>query len=367
MGTSRRQGPIASLERLLASEVVRTLVERQHLRVARSSYDSLCDELEASIVPMLTSVTPYLIAAHPASLVTVAATSPGGSHDGFGDGNADEAVAVMVDGIQERIAHSNHVDDLFVDEATIRRHALRSVRRVLFEYLKGELKLEADSLAAETLLVSLDGLGYVVGTASTRSDAHTFRAALARAADACDSVLEEIDLDGRTALFRPRTPRASLLALEEAIAAEVGALVDAGLIHLPNVEQEFVLPRLGLKRGSLTSILSDAADELERRAACHARCDRVGARRIRLSITPLDAEAAGHADSLLEELVFVVEALLERAQNLRASTDGEGRGAESQVRRRTQNVAEPEGPSRREASRQSKKRPSASTSKSRAG
>ncbi|MBM4357883.1 MAG: hypothetical protein FJ096_07210 [Deltaproteobacteria bacterium] len=334
MGASNSVQSKATLERLLAVEVLRALVARQHLRVAHASHEVLVDELEAAIAPMLSSVTPYLMAAHASMLGELAPAATSGDLGGFGDGSANEAVAVMVDGIGERISHSNHVDDIFVDDATIRRSALRSVQRVLLGYLRGEVLIEADTESATVIPLALDGLGYVVSTCITRTDDATLEAVLVRSGGTSGAEFIALDPTRRTAAFRPRSAKASLLALEESITREVVSLLDAGLVQLPNVEQEFELPPLRVGRGPLLAALRAAAEDLERRASCRARCERIGPRRVRLAVTPLTTETAQHVDALFEELVALVEASLDRSSSPPDSREPESLAAESQTRRR---------------------------------
>jgi hypothetical protein len=342
MGASQRNRSTNTLERLLAEEVLRALVERQHLRIAHASQELLRDELEASIAPMLTSITPYLMAAHAAALLEFDASVHADRPEGFGDGNANEAVAVMVDGIGERLSHSNHVDDIFADDSAIRRIALRSVRRVLLGYLRGELAIEADSSPSRGLQVSLDGLGYIVETAVSRADESTLHAALVRSGRTCGADFVSFDRSDRSATFRPRRSHASLLALEDAITAQITELIEAGHLELPNVQQEFELPTTRLGRGVLVAALRTAALELERRAACRARGERVGSRRIRLSVTPLTTETAQHADALFEQLVALVETALDRPTPMTPDLEApESVAAESQTRRRAAASAQP--------------------------
>jgi len=330
MGAPSTNHAITTLERLIAENVLGTLVARQHLRVASGSTDSLRAELETAVVPLLSSVTPYLMAAH---------ATVGDCQDGFNDRNADEAVAVMIDTVGERLAHSNHIDDIFVDDATLRRDSLRAARHVLLRYMRGELEIEADVNAIPSFVIALEALGYVVAAAAARLPEPRLTRALMHAGKKAGTHLEHYDAATRRATFGAGNPTTSLLSLEDAVTAQIVSRVESGEVALPCVEQVFELPAARRGRGVVAAALREAAAVLERRSPCRATCEKVGTKRIRLAVTPLTDEAAQHVDAYFEELVALVEAALDAAEAAPVSSVPESAPAISETRRRRANTS----------------------------
>ncbi|MBM4376631.1 MAG: hypothetical protein FJ095_16225 [Deltaproteobacteria bacterium] len=320
-----------TLDRLLADHVVHALVAKQLLRVAGASHDMLRDELASAIAPLLSSVTPYLMAAHAFAQIT---------DESFGDGDADEAIAVMIDGIGERVAHSNHVDDIFVDDATIRRASLRATRQLLVRYMRGELPIEEDARREPTITLSLESLGYLVATATTRVARPRLERVLADAGACGGAALLMLDPEGRTATFTPLQSQPDLLAIEESLTAALATLVARGEVELPKVEQEFELPPMALGRGGLLAALREAERTFDRRGHSRARCERLKLRRVRLSVTPLTTESALQADAQFEELVALVEAAMDAQATPPASAAPDSDPAVSRVQRRRGDVGD---------------------------
>lgn len=315
-----------TLETLIAEHVLGTLVKRQLLRVAHASHELLRNELELAVAPLLSSVTPYLMAVHLGSENV---------NEGFGDCNADEAVAVMIDSIGDRLSHSNHIDDIFVDDATLRRDALRATRHVLHRYMRGELEIAADGHPEPRFVVALDSLGYVVAASAPRVANSMLTQTLVAAAKEVGAHLERFDATTRTAFFGAVTENASLLAIEEAVTGELVALVDSGQVLLPCVEQVFELSAPRLPRRALLAALQRAAVTIEKDHPCRATCETLAPRRIRLAITPLTSDAAQHADTYFAELVALVESAIDALDATPASAAPESAPAISQTRSRS--------------------------------
>jgi hypothetical protein len=89
-----------------------------------------------------------------------------------------------------------------------------------------------------------------------------------------------------------------------------------------------------LGRGGLLAALREAERAFDRRGHSRARCERLKARRVRLSVTPLTAEAAAHADAQFEELVALVEAAMDAQASAPASVPPDSDAAVSRVQRR---------------------------------
>jgi hypothetical protein len=290
---------VATLQRLIASHVLAALGSREHLRVAADSHDALTDELEIAVAPMLPSITPYLMAVPGMTAL-----------DGFGNSNADEAVAVMIDVIGDRLAHSNHIDDIFADDARIRRDALRATRELLLSYMQGELVIEDDHSSDSAYVVQLDQLGYVVAAAARRAPRALLRGALNKAARQGDAELESYDPQTRIAIFRPTRERAGLLAIEEAIAREIGRLVEASRIELPSIAQLFELSPEVAAHERLAAALAMATRAAQNKLRCIASCTRVSTNEVRVSFTPLSAEVAQDAERHFDELLTAIETAL---------------------------------------------------------
>ncbi len=314
-----------TLERLIAEHVLGALVQRQHFRVAHASHDSLRDELEFALVPLMPSVTPYLMAAQ---------ATADDADGGFGDRNAAEALAVMVDSLGERLSNSNHIDDIFVDDATIRRDSLRAARQVLLRYMRGEFEIADDASDKSRFVIALDSLGYLVASSAARLTEPLLTLTLSDAGTAAGAVLERFDAATRIATFSPATERTSLLAIEESVTGRVAALVASGQVALPCVEQVFELPATRFARGALSTALREAAMTLERNGQCRATCEKTASRRIRLAVTPLTEEAAQRVDAYFEELVALVEGALDALTSTPPSPAPESEAAISQTRRR---------------------------------
>lgn len=325
MDSRRHARTSDSLERLLAENVLRALVDKQHLRVAGTSHDALCDDLAAGVQPLLASVTPYLMAAHASLRVT---------ETSFGDRDVDEALAVMADGIGERLAHSNHVDDIFVDDSTLRRTSLRAARLVFLRYMRGELAVVEDEADGEGFVISLDELGYLVSTVASRIEASTLERTLVNAGSHGGATFVGYDAGRRIATFSPVHAEPDLIAIDESITASLRTLVASGEVELPKVEQEFEVPRLRLGRGGLAGALREAERSFNRRGHTSARCERISPRRIRLAVTPVTRESAQQADVQFEELVALVEAAMDVQASAPDSQPPESAAAESRVQRR---------------------------------
>lgn len=311
-----------ALERHLAEHALAMLVARQHLGVAASASGTLRSDLEGAIAPMLASVAPIVMRAR-------------FDRDGnFGDRNADEAVAVLVDSIHECLVRSDHVDDFFVDAMTLRRSAQRAVREVFLRYRRGELGPLPRTGETAPLVVDLAALGYRVAAAASILPPDELARTLKAAARRVGARLVGYDAAGHRASFAEAHGKASLLRLEESITIAFGALVDAGAIELPRVERVFELPASRRSRTGLDAALREACDHCERRTSCRASFVRLPLRRIRLSMTPLTGEAARHVEAHFDELVGLVEAAIDGLASGKTGNGTTG-AAISETRRRS--------------------------------
>lgn len=116
-----------SLQRLLATSVVETLERRLHLTVAAGGTDALGAELERIVTDTLQTMAPALAPDDPA--VADVARQRG-----------------ILSGLAKRLSHqvlvSDHVDDIFADDRTLRRDTLRALHETLERLNRGEAELD---------------------------------------------------------------------------------------------------------------------------------------------------------------------------------------------------------------------------------
>ena len=86
----------------------------------------------------------------------------------FGDEAIDQAVEDMVVKLTHALMNSDHVEDVFAEDAVIRRDIFRVLRDGLREPHR-----DVEAHAARRVTVKLDTLGYVAATASRRADPTT--------------------------------------------------------------------------------------------------------------------------------------------------------------------------------------------------
>ena len=256
------------LERALASGVLDVLLERNHVALAPTRTAALRDELEQLIAP---SVAPLA---------------------SEGDKQLTERVAHE---LAERVLESDHVDDVFASEQTIRRDARRVLDKLLIGYTRGELEVEkVDS--GETVTVPLLDFGYVVAEVSKRLEFGILHDALDRAAATVSARLTSLTL-GRVAIFELQAGAGSsnLLALEEAVTEELVALIDAELVELPSLEQVLELADVDCLSPTFGRAIQRSLIRTRAEYDCVAQCVSIDDSNVIATLTPLSAHAADHA------------------------------------------------------------------------
>ncbi len=278
-----------TLNRVLASGVVEALQAQEHVLVAPSGGDALCDEVEAIIAPALSTITPHL---EDRRDVHGEVTST------FGHERADEAVEAMVDSITDRFMESDHVDDIFAEDLIIRRDAFRAIRELLMGYIRGEIEVDDEPDPAGGFDVRLDGLGYVVATVTRQLEEQPLLEALHQAAQAVGATVLDLDVAKGTGTFDLLGgAEVGRLALEESITETMMELVDAEEVELPGIEQV-----LGVDSGDLhqdprlLEALDRAASRTRQQTECRASCIVVDSHTLLATLTPLSAETAAEAE-----------------------------------------------------------------------
>ncbi len=311
-----------TLNHVLASGVVEALQAQEHVLVAPSGGDALCDEVEAIIAPALISITPHLEERRD---VHGEVTST------FGHERADEAVETMVEQITERLMESDHVDDIFAEDRIIRRDAFRAIREILMEYIRGEIEIDDEPEPSDGFEVRLDALGYVVSTVTKQLDEQTLSDSLTRAAESVGGTVLGLDMGKGAATFDLLGgAEVGRLALEEAITETMVALVDADIVELPGIEQVLGVESGDLHRDPrLVGALERAANRTKQQTECEASCIVVDAHTLLATLTPLSAEAVAEAELHFDVFLARLEEELAALATPGTTTTDEAAASES--------------------------------------
>jgi hypothetical protein len=173
------------------------------------------------------------------------------------------------------------------------------IRRDVFRVVKDTL-LSADRAwveAEETEVeVSLESLGYIAAKAAQRASVALVEDALGRAARGSQAKLLRYSPETRTATFRAAlaSPDARL-ELEEAVADELGSLVDEGKVALPTIDRRVTIGRqvTPAERAEARTRVDVAASKTLLRSGCTATWEFAGDDAIRVSLIPM-SEQDGH-------------------------------------------------------------------------
>ncbi len=298
-----------NLSRRLAAGVVDTLKARGHILVVKGGATALARELDELMTPEITTIAPRL---RPRSLLVGEPTST------FGDEAVDQSVEDMVVKLTHALMNSDHVEDVFAEDAVIRRDIFRVVRDGLRDP-PGEIGLGGDEPGGHiSVTVKLDALGYVAATASRRADASTLRLALDRAASVTHARFSGFSPELREATFRLEGGGPDeRLEIEEAVADELTDLVEQGLVELPTVERTVELPRAiaPSERRALRARIDAAADATLARAGCVAAWEIADPRTLRVLFTPLSDQDARAVDAPTTAFAREVATILASTSN----------------------------------------------------
>jgi hypothetical protein len=229
----------------------------------------------------------------------------------FGDEAVDQAVEDMVVKLTHALMNSDHVEDVFAEDAVIRRDIFRVVR----DGLREPPGAGEEHAGHVSVTVKLDALGYVAATASRRADPATLRMALDRAASVTHARFSGFSPELREATFRLEgAGQDERLEIEEAVADELTDLVEQGLVELPTIERRFELsrPLPAAEQRALRARIEAAADATLGRAGCVASWEVEGQRTLRVLFTPLSDHDARAVDAPANAFAREVALLVER-------------------------------------------------------
>ncbi len=299
-----------NLSRRLSASVVEALKAHGHILVVKGGATALARELDDLMAPEIVTIAPRL---QPFSVLVGEPTST------FGDEDVDQAVEDMVLKLTHALMRSDHVEDVFAEDAVIRRDIFRVVRDGLREpsvHAGGD-----DDHASVT--VKLDALGYVAATVGRRADASTLRQALDRAASVAGARFSGFSPELREATFRLEGGGDDeRLELEEAVADELTDLVEEGVVDLPTIERRVDLGRAltPTEQRALRPRFAAAAEATLLRSGCAAEWELADARTLRIFVTPLSEQDAEDVDGPINAFAGEIAVVLASQPAVRAAS-----------------------------------------------
>jgi len=283
------------------------LKARGHLAVAKEAAAALARELEDRLGDDLESVAGKL---DPWRSGDVEVTTT------FVDDGVDEQVEELVGGLARTLLTSENVEDVFAEEAVLRRELLR----VLRDGLVGAQQRDAGAPEEGPVRVRLDGLGHVPAMVARRAPVRALRAALDRAAESVGCKLNAYDPESREATFSLSEATFSItvadpearLDLEQAIVDELTDLVSANVVALPALERSAALGRSfeAAEISALRPQIEVAAARILRQGGSTGSWDLDGGGTLTVSLTPVSERDAVELDRRVAELVSEIQATL---------------------------------------------------------
>ena len=322
-----------NLSRRLSASVVDALKTHGHILVVKGGATALARELDELMAPEIELIEPRL---QPHSPLVGEPTST------FGDETVDQAVEDMVLKLTHALMNSDHVEDVFAEDAVIRRDIFRVVRDGLREPHLGDPG--DDSVDQASVTVKLDALGYVAATASRLTDASTLRQALDRAASVAGAHFLGFSPEAREATFRLEGNGIDdRLEIEEAVADELTDLVEQGLVDLPTLERRIDLGRAlaAAEQRALRPRIEAAAQTALVRCGCPFAWELADARTLRVLFTPLSEQDVEGIDAPTSAFAREVAALL--PGGLHGGLNGGGSAKTASRAPRTPSVPDEEG------------------------
>jgi hypothetical protein len=286
---------------MLSTSIVDALKAQGHILVVKGGAASLARELDEIIAPPLAEIEPRL---GPRGPLADEPTST------FGDDRVDLAVEEIVAKLARAMMSSDHVEDVFAEDAVIRRDIFRTMRDMLLAPTTPTAGERA------TVVVKLDTLGYVAATVSKEADAATLALALERAAVVAGAQLAAYAAGPREATFRIEGGGDDArLDVEEAVADELADLAELGVVPLPTVERRVALEReltpAGLR--ALRPRIDAAAEATLLGAGCAVTWEPADARTLRVIFTPLSERDGLGVDAPTAAFTREVAALIAEA------------------------------------------------------
>jgi hypothetical protein len=283
-----------NLSRGISASVVDALKAHGHILVVKGGASSLARELDDIVAPTL-AVLP------PPRPPEAASASP--------------AVGAALEDLSARMARalmsSDHVEDVFAEDAVIRRDILRTMR-------EGLLAPPAEAVEdRSTVAVKLDTLGYVAKAVARRADPATLRQALDRAAAVAQARFTAYHPEQREAVFRiDGGGPDERLELEEAVADELADLAEQGVTPLPTIERRVDLARAltPAEQRGLTARVDAVAATTLRRSGCASTWDFADERTIRVTFTPYSDQDADDVEAPAAAFAHEIAALIGPAE-----------------------------------------------------
>ncbi len=294
-----------TLERLLAGRVLEALEAQEHIIVTPGGTDALLDEVAGIIAPTAAALKPRRQSPPRTATAAVAHAATD---------EADPTLAAMVDEIAERLMDSDHVDDIFADDRVIRRDAFRAAHDALRRYAEQRVELDDGNGSSSTWTARLGDMGYLVSTVVQRAEPSLLVEALQSSAATVGARFLGLDVADCSADFDLNGASANTkLALEEAITERMDALVAAGLVELPCVDQLLKLPRGVRTRPGFQDALAEVAAQVREHTGCEVAWALIESQTLLATLTPFTDEQADsadeHLDYLLAELSRALSAL----------------------------------------------------------
>ncbi|MDC3958002.1 hypothetical protein [Polyangium jinanense] len=226
--------------------------------------------------------------------------------DAADDPTTREALSRLTGRVAQALLASEHLEDVFADRSVVEREVLDAARIAL---------REASASQDEAVVrVELDLLGYVAATAGKRARPQSLVIALERAGLVAGARLESYDPAAREAVFVPEPPANPdlHLELEEAVADELCALVERGVVELPTLERTAQLTHevSPSERARLTRLIDRAATRTLRRTGNAAQWEIPDGRSVRVVYTPLSEQDARDVDMHVAAFAAEVDTLL---------------------------------------------------------
>lgn len=222
------------------------------------------------------------------------------------DPTTREALSRLTGRVAQALLASEHLEDVFADRSVVEREVLDAARHAL---------REASASQDEAVVrVELDLLGYVAATAGKRARPQSLVIALERAGVVAGARLDSYDAAAREAVFVPEPPADPdlHLELEEAVADELCALVEQGVVELPTLERKAPLKHevSPSERARLTRLIDRAATRTLRRTGNAAQWEIPDGRSVRVVYTPLSEQDARDVDMHVTAFAAEVDTLL---------------------------------------------------------
>lgn len=289
--TCKLRAVSSPLSQDLAAKIIDVLLQRGHVLLSKGGRPALVREIADRTNDTLATIVGRL---PPPGIVEDEVTST------FGDEALDDTVEEMVEDVTASLMDSDHVEDVFSEDAVIRRDVFRVVKDTL---LASRGTWAENEEAEADVEVALESLGYIAAKAAQRGSPSVVEGALRQAGKGVHAKLVRYSPETRTAMFRAAlaSPDARL-ELEEAVADELCNLVDDGKVALPTIERRISLGRpVSAKERSLSrALIDEAADKTLLPTGCTYEWELEDDGTLHLSLVPMSEQDGRGIDPHVE-------------------------------------------------------------------